>query len=91
MHLLILKVYVFLGVISLRTGKMVPVLARAMETTKNFSIIFIQFVVPGKKSEDNFIATRKLTTCYNINNLYRIWKKYVIFIELRLFAHPKGK
>ena len=36
-----------------------------------------------KKSEDNFIANRQLTGCYNITILNRLQEKtYVIFIEL---------
>jgi len=41
---LILKLYVFIRVISLTTGKMVPSLAKAMERITNLSVIFSYFV-----------------------------------------------
>ena len=38
---------------------------------------------PYEKSDYNFIANKKLTSCYNVNILNRKWEKiYVTSIEL---------
>ena len=44
-------------------SKIVPVLTRAVETTKNSQIICRYLNVAKDQSEDNFIATRKFTRC----------------------------
>ena len=53
------------------TGKLVPGLARAMERTTNFEY---------KQSEDNSLANRKFSSCYNIEILNRIQVKNVLFL-----------
>jgi hypothetical protein len=68
---LILKLYVFkffIRVISLTTRLMVPILERAIEFEYNFLTI-CSYLNLVKKSDDNFIATRKFTSCYNV----KIW------------------
>ena len=56
------------------TGKMVLGLVKKTEGTMNFAYNFLitcrylNFV--KKKSEDNFIAKRKCTRCYNTKTLY---------------------
>ena len=64
--------------ISLTTGKRVPVLACAMERTTHFIILF-SYLQHCTKSEDNFIANRKLTICHNINILDRLWENDILF------------
>jgi hypothetical protein len=57
------------------TGKMVPILVRAMGRTTNvyhFIIICLMFE-PFKKSEDNFIINK------NIKILKRLWEKIILF------------
>jgi hypothetical protein len=39
---------------------------------------YLKLVKNQKKSEDNFIANRKFTSCYNIK-MYRIWENYMLF------------
>ena len=76
---LILKLYFFMSYFPYNRKKMVPGLARAMERTTNLSIIFshnLYISEPCKKSEDNFIAIRKFTSCYNIKIFNRLLDKF---------------
>ena len=63
------------------TGKMAPVLhlGKATESRKDKDFLFIiclSLWIPVfehcKKSDDNFTAIRKFTSCYKINILYRL-------------------
>jgi hypothetical protein len=62
-----------------------------MEKTDYSSIFF--FAICSKQLEDSFIAIRKLTSFYNINNLHKLWegdinsnRKNMLFHETGLFA-----
>ena len=59
----------FIGVVSLTTDKMVLGLAIIMERTTNLSIFSHNLWIfeQCKKSEDNCIVNRMLTSCYSIN------------------------
>ena len=78
---LILNLYVFIHlftrVISLTTDKMVPGLAKATERTTILSVILklIVDIRTLQKINDNFLATRKQSNCYNIKNYVQSCKK----------------
>ena len=59
---------------------MVTSLARIMERTTYLSIFSHNLWIFGecKKSEDNFIANRSFTSCYNSNILTQIMGKYIL-------------
>ena len=49
-----------------------------MEMTKKISII-CKYLSLVKKSENNFKANRKSSSCYNIQILYKLWRKFMLF------------
>ena len=64
-----------MGVISLTTGYMIPVLAtKVTERTKK------KFEPFKKNQKDNCIVNRKITSCFNnIKILYRLWENICNF------------
>ena len=81
---LILKSYACVQVIFLTTGKFVFSLAslkRNMKWTTNLRVIFSWFV--DIWILDNFLASIKFSSCYNIKILNILWGEiYAIFIEI---------
>jgi hypothetical protein len=76
---LIIALGIFLAV-----AKIVPVLC-IQEQRKwqriGVNLFFLnRYLNPVQKSDDNLLANRKFTSCYNIKSLKRLWGKYVIFI-----------
>lgn len=64
-----------MGIISYLMAKIVPFLARAIEKTKDQSIIFILFVdkfEPYKISDDNFVSNKNFTINYSIKIFVQI-------------------
>lgn len=64
-----------MGIISYLMAKIVPFLARAIERTKDQSIIFILFVdkfEPYKISDDNFVSNKNFTINYSIKIFVQI-------------------
>ena len=59
---------------------MMPVLARIMEMTTYLSIYSHNLWIFGecKQSDDNLIANRSFTSCYNSNILTQIRGKYML-------------
>ena len=74
---MVAKNIIFKRIISLTTGKMGPVVAWKMESTTNLSIIChtLKIFECCKKSEYNFRANRKFTSCYNINIFNSLWER----------------
>ena len=72
----------FLTNISLTEGKMVVGNKRNGKVNE-YKCIVSHTLEPCKKLEDNSIANRTFTSCYNIKMLYRLWQKiHVTFIKL---------
>ena len=65
----------FIRVISLSTETMMPAPCNGNDKQFDYTFLiicrYLKLVKNQKKSEDNFIANRKFTSCYNIK-MYRI-------------------
>ena len=81
----------FIGVISLTTDKILPVLAKEKEWTKNwvensYNLLIFHFYI-NKKSEDNFIASRNSQVFTATTFWANHEKKHVCLFSLT-FAWP---
>ena len=72
-----------MGVISLTTGKMVSIPARAMERKEYNFLIICRYLNLVKKSEDNFIANRKLKLLQFLNFCIELCLKLDLFVTIK--------
>ena len=61
----------FIGVISLTTGKMVPLLVKRNGNDKEIAYN-LHIFEPCKNSHDNFLAAKTVTGYYNIKQILQI-------------------